>query len=261
MNRLDVFRLNTFYNLFNDGLLDSGYVSFNCLNAFDRHIDRIDYATLQQHNTNFFNTDNFEAAVVASSEIIPFKNFTDPDPEFYMVENGLIDNGSSTAKIINVWMTSKCFMTHETYPQSEEQTSIYFFSEKTVCALQTARPFVLFAGQDSIATLRNHGFKMFDDYVDHESYDQESVTVARHDLAYNEFKRLQQTLEPTESDIKKWHEYAEHNRQLLISTSGFNKSAQRHEEQALKFLELLKITDPSSRETIINACNQQQDML
>jgi hypothetical protein len=53
-----------------------------------------------------------------------------------------------------------------------------WFTEKTARCLASGKPFVLFSGPDSLKTLKNFGFKTFDDVID-ESYDSELTPRSR----------------------------------------------------------------------------------
>ena len=242
VNRLDYYRLCTFYYIYNDDLLGDGAVSFLGESANDRN-KQLDGEGLTRLNDTFFNTDNFEQAVIASYNLLPFRNFE--------------EEGDGDLALINSWMVGKTFIVHETYPQSDDYHSTFFFSEKTVLALQTPRPFVLLACKDSIAKLRELGFNLFDDYVNH-SYDSEYATVARNDLAYAEFKNLILNLNPTDYDVELWHQYAEHNRQIL---KNMLEPKELNKKKTKVFMEALKQTKPELYSSIVSACNQQPGVL
>lgn len=62
-------------------------------------------------------------------------------------------------------------------------------TEKTLRPLACGRPFLLLAGQGSLAVLRNYGFETFGEFID-ESYDSEPNHRARIDLVIKEMHRL-----------------------------------------------------------------------
>ena len=55
--------------------------------------------------------------------------------------------------------------------ESYVSDTVVAFSEKIFRALQTPRPWILFCSPDSVAVLRNAGFDVMDDIVDH-AYDE-----------------------------------------------------------------------------------------
>ena len=256
-SRLDIYRLETFLRLIDADLLEDGAVSFSGLDSFLRDTTTPNTTGVRELTDKFFDSQNFANAVNKALEITPYKNFTE-NIQYDPKEDKFLQYAKNSVKS---WQLGKVFMVHETYPQSEEIQSMIFYSEKTVLMLQTPRPFVLLSSRLAVAKLRECGFKVFDEYVNHASYDNEYSTVTRNELATHELFRLINELEPKDADIDLWHEYAEHNRQLLLSTLGDQAWDLFAEEKSKILLELIKTTEPESYKTIVSACKQQRDML
>ena len=64
-----------------------------------------------------------------------------------------------------------------------------FITEKTWKAILTKRPFVLLGGIGSLQTLKDQGFKTFDNWID-ESYDQQPTFADRCDRALAQIKQF-----------------------------------------------------------------------
>ena len=62
---------------------------------------------------------------------------------------------------------SKLTFVVETYSHN----NVISYSEKIFRALQTPRPWVLFASPNAVTVLRNYGFDVLDDMVNHREYD------------------------------------------------------------------------------------------
>lgn len=85
------------------------------------------------------------------------------------------------------------------------------FSEKTFRALQLPRPFLLFGHQGSVKLLRQWGFDVYDDYIDH-SYDSESQWLTRQKLILSE---LEKPLHYSQQLLDEFEQRAKHNRKIL----------------------------------------------
>lgn len=75
----------------------------------------------------------------------------------------------------NIWGKYKIEVIVETHVN---ESSNYWFTEKTARALATGKPFLLFAGTGALARLHDMGFKTFGNLID-ESYDQEKSWTTR----------------------------------------------------------------------------------
>jgi hypothetical protein len=147
VNRISGERLHALFLLHRYGILDKGYVNFNCLN-FDKDPD---LTTRQNHFKNLVHelewqevyADEYNSLLDKMPLLIP----EDPDVSA---------------------MKSQITFVIETYCGKAVA-----FSEKIFRALQTPRPWVLLGSPFSVCLLRDYGFDVLDDCVDH-SYD--SVT-------------------------------------------------------------------------------------
>jgi len=88
------------------------------------------------------------------------------------------------------------------------------FSEKIFRALQMPRPWMLWCGQSSVAQLRNHGFDVLDDYVDH-SYDNKTTHSDRIISMINQLKTFVNK-KYNSQDFERFDRAASHNRNLLL---------------------------------------------
>ena len=144
MNRISGERLLLLYKLHEAELLDEGYVGFNCL-YHDRDPD------VAQRRANFDRVHaetgwhKWDGAHQQLRNKMPLHLKMDPD----------------TAAL-----ASRITLVVETYVSD----TVIAFSEKIFRSLQTPRPWVLFCSPGSIAVLRDTGFDVLDEEVDH-SYD------------------------------------------------------------------------------------------
>jgi len=198
LNRADVARQNWFYILYERGWLDRGCVSFNL------HIRKgMDYPAntskdvFDYYHQRFLNS--YDYLYQSIDKIVPYKNFMDTHNQFERV------------------LETKFSIVTEPY---YDRTDSVCFSEKTLRVLQLPRPWVLFGATGSVDRLRNMGFDVFDDFVDH-SYDAFDTTqsyVQRQDAMIPEIKKLLQ-LQVTPAIIDIWKQKAQHNRDILKTWS------------------------------------------
>jgi len=194
LNRIDPIRQTWFYLLFNRGLLDRGYVSFNI--AHDRlphltHLSKFEVFDLF-HQDFLSGFDNIKQEI---RDIVPFKNFVDNDDLF------------------SIALESKISVVVETY---FERTDVKTFSEKTFRAIQLPRPWLLFAATGCVSRLRSMGFDVYDDIVDH-NYDRFDTSVSCVDRQEAILSQLSVLLDLkfTPSLIKRLTQGSTHNRRLL----------------------------------------------
>jgi hypothetical protein len=87
------------------------------------------------------------------------------------------------------------------------------FSEKIFRALQLPRPWLLYCSPGSVICLKQYGFDVLSDYVDH-SYDEVMEHNSRHLIILNQLKIFIDKVY-TEQDYARFHQAATHNQQLL----------------------------------------------
>jgi len=155
INRMDPIRQSWLYQLIRRGLFDRGYVSFNMdisctdlkklplLEAFDQQFNQ--YLKI------------FEVEHQQIRDKVPYKNF--------------VDNGDLTDTVLD----SKFSIILETYFDNND---LITYTEKIFRGLQLPRPWVLFTAQHGVHYLRQMGFDVLDDIVDH-SYDDISFAIER----------------------------------------------------------------------------------
>lgn len=194
INRMDVNRQSWLYLLVRRNLFDKGFVSFNMdVSRLDNY-DPAESASavfdrqFQTHMSNF----EIEHKVVRS--IVPYRNF-------------------DTEDIGTVIMQSQFGIVLETYFAAPDEIT---FTEKTFRALVFPRPWLLYASPYAVQTLRNWGFDVLDDLVDHAAYDsvEDSIqrqtiildlaqTMCNFDVAAHQ-ARLQQAAVHNLSLLKQW---------------------------------------------------------
>jgi hypothetical protein len=194
LNRTDAIRQSWFYLLYSRGLLDHGFVSFNMYQKqglwypSDDPLETFDY----YHKEFLSSFDNIKEEI---KQIVPYKNFIDND---------------NLCKII---LSTKFSIIIETY---FERIDCKTFSEKTWRAVQLPRPWLLFAATGCVQRLRDMGFDVFDDYVDHsyDLHDTSKTCVSRQEDILNETQRLSK-LDITPRILDDWQQKALHNRNIM----------------------------------------------
>jgi len=158
VNRLDFKRMDMLLQLHRTLGLDAGYVNFNCniggKQVASESIRR--QAFLTQAQTHAGTTAELDA-FVNMNHLVPIKNHTLDHDQVY------------TLGWLNIII--------ETYSSD----NVISFSEKIFRCLVTPVPWAMYAGRYAIAKLRELGFDVMDDIVDH-SYDR--LTEAQHKMSY-----------------------------------------------------------------------------
>jgi len=181
LNRLSGERLLLLYKLHERNLIDNNIISFNCLyHTRDPSIEERQEFFRQMHRE--VNWPHWDWAFNELINKIPIISEHNPD----------------TAA-----MASEVTIVAESYVSD----SVIAFSEKIFRALQTPRPWLLFCSPHSVDILRENGFDVLDDLVDH-SYD--SITNQELRLC-----KLLDTLATTVYNKQKCERAATHNRNRL----------------------------------------------
>lgn len=194
LNRTDPIRQSWFYLLYARNLLDQAYVSFNM-----RQRKGLWYPSESHHETFEYYHDNYLSSFSDIKDqikkIVPYKNFVDND------------------NLREIILSTKFSIVVETY---FERTDCQVFSEKTWRVIQLPRPWLLFAATGCVKKLRDMGFDVFDDYVDHsyDSFDTSQTCVDRQEAILSETARLKE-LVVTESVLTDWKQKALHNRNIM----------------------------------------------
>jgi len=148
MNRVCTTRQSWFYQFVRRNLLHFGNVSF-LLDS--RNLPR----GKELYDANYIGYEIFEVEHELMRDRVPFVNF-DGD-----LDQAVIDSQFSVVI--------------ETYFDWPDTIA---FSEKVFRALQLPRPILLYSMPGSVKTLRDYGFELFDDIIDH-SYDSEPDQIKR----------------------------------------------------------------------------------
>ena len=198
LHRSDVARQNWFYILYERGWLDRGYVSFNMeLREGMYYPANTSKEVFDHYHKSLLNSYDYLYSSVG--KIVPYKNFVETHNQFERV------------------LQTKFSIVVEPFYHRPDSVC---FSEKTLRVLQLPRPWVLFGATGSVDRLRNMGFDVFDDFVDHsyDAFDTEQSYVQRQDAMIPEIEKLLQ-LQATSAIVDIWKQKAQHNRNILKTWS------------------------------------------
>jgi len=202
VNRIDPIRQSWFYFLYKKQWLNKGFVSFNmrssrALRSLDQPDDQESLAAgledFENNHKNFLKS--FDEIYDQVKKIVPFKNFTEK------------------LDLCDLICRSKFSLVVETY---FDRPDCGILTEKTWRAVQMPRPWVLFAATGCVQKLRDLGFDVFDDFVDHsyDKFDTGQCCVARQEAMLIEMEKLI-TLRVTEPMIARWQQITVNNQKIM----------------------------------------------
>ena len=183
MNRICSFRQSWFYQFVRRNLLQNGNVSF----LLD---SRRSPRGKELYELNFQGNEIFESEHILMRDQVPFINFTND------IDQVIIDSQFS--------------LVIETYFDSPGTIA---FSEKIFRAIQLPRPILLYSMPGSVKVLKDYGFELFDDIVDH-SYDSEPNAVKRQVMLLDQLCAWQNQ-SFTEQNLIDFEQRIKHNKNLL----------------------------------------------
>ena len=179
MNRIRGDRSRTFYELIRKNILNKGLVSFNCTQA--EYMDQYEQAELynywQEHDRGL--------------ELVPYNTVESHGT----LEQCIIDS--------NVSLVLETYISH----------SHIVFSEKIFRALQLPRPWLLYCSPGAVLCLKQYGFDVLADYVDH-GYDEIFEHSTRHQFILDQLETFIDKVY-TEQDYARFDQAAKRNQQLL----------------------------------------------
>lgn len=191
INRMDIFRQSWLYQLVRNNLFERGYISFNM--EISRMPSNRGITSSEAFEKQFQQyCSNFAQEHEKIKNLVPYKNFQ--------------DNGDITDVILD----SKFSIILETY---FDNNKVVTYSEKIFRCLQLPCPWVLFGPQHAVFHLRNMGFDLLDDLVDHASYDQIEFAVERQSKLLEIAKQLVDVDFSIHS--KRIESAAQHNQKIL----------------------------------------------
>jgi hypothetical protein len=214
INRMDPIRQSWLYQLIRCGIFNQGYVSFHM--DISRHIlykqCRQDALPLEVFDQQFQEQLNiFKSEHQFIRPQVPYCNF------------------DSTVELNQLIMDSKFSIVLETVFHCNE---VITFSEKIFRCLKLPRPWVLFAMQGAVQELRNMGFDVLDDIVDH-SYDTIEFGIERQTKILNISQKLCK-IQFTPGLIKRMEIAASKNQELLSTMlSSFHQDVDKTFERAV----------------------------
>ena len=193
INRMDPIRQSWLYQLIRRGVFDQGLISFNMdisrhkLNGQCAPTDTAAKIFQQQFETQL---QIFSQEHEFAKNLVPYRNF---------------DCDLTTAI-----MRTEFSIVLETY---FDRNQIITFSEKIFRCLKLPRPWVMFAMKNAVAYLRDLGFDVLDDLVNH-GYDRVDFAIDRQKAILDQIEIMcRHNL--TESEIQRCREAADHNQSLL----------------------------------------------
>jgi len=179
MNRIRGDRSITFYELLRRNVLHDGLVSFNCSQS--EYMDQYEQAELygywQEHDQGL--------------KLVPYNTVEARGT----LEQCIIDS--------NVSLILETYISH----------SHIVFSEKIFRALQLPRPWLLYCSPGSVLCLKQYGFDVLADYVDH-SYDEIYEHSTRHQYILDQLETFIDRVY-TKQDYARFDQAAKRNQQLL----------------------------------------------
>ena len=180
MNRPRGDRSMVFYELINRDILNKGIVSYNCL--------------LEDYQQEYVKADlyKYQLQHTVGQTLVPYNTVE----QHGTLEQCIIDSNISIIL--------------ETYTSD----SHIVFSEKIFRALQLPRPWLLYCSPGSVKLLKDYGFDVLADYVDH-SYDQVSEHHHRHLQILDQLETFINKIY-TEQDYARFDQAANHNQNLLL---------------------------------------------
>jgi hypothetical protein len=193
VNRMDPIRQSWLYQLIRRGVFDQGLISFNM--DISRHKINGQCASTDTAGKIFQQQFENQLQIFAKEHeiakvIVPYRNF---------------DCDLATAI-----MRTEFSVVLETY---FDRNHVITFSEKIFRCLKLPRPWVMFAMKDAVAYLRDLGFDVLDDLVNH-SYDSVDFAIDRQTAVLDQIEIMcRQSL--SQSQIYRCQQAADHNQQLL----------------------------------------------
>jgi hypothetical protein len=179
MNRRRGDRSRTFYELIRRNILNHGLVSFNCSQS--EYMDQYEQAELygywQEHDRGL--------------KLVPYNTVESHGA----LEQCIIDS--------NVSLVLETYISH----------SHIVFSEKIFRALQLPRPWLLYCSPGAVLCLKQYGFDVLADYVDH-SYDEIFEHSTRHQFILDQLETFIDKVY-TKQDYARFDQAAKCNQQLL----------------------------------------------
>ena len=182
INRGCIFRQSWMYQFVRRDLLEHGHVSYWCEDRSGKSTPASYFEQLLVGN------EIFQSEHEQLQGKIPYKSFESS------LEHAILD--SQRTVILETFF---------------DNPVANVFTEKIWRSIQLPRPWLLLNSTGAVARLRDWGFDVFDDYVDH-SYDQEPQNFKRQTMILDQ---LLTPIDYTDSVLEDFERRAQHNQQLL----------------------------------------------
>ena len=192
--RSSVHRQITYRGFYNDDLLKDSYFSYLGQSGYLGEINDTNSNDIIKVKAHTWVAEHWPEAARWTDPAESFvylddhdKNLIDKDFSIWNSNQGFESGETEPTWILDAkyYQTSFCSVVIETSPSSERIN----FSEKTVRAIAMGHPLILIGSQGSVKTLREFGFDMYDDILDH-SYDQIENDVLRFRKAWDCIKKI-----------------------------------------------------------------------
>jgi hypothetical protein len=187
INRIDPNRQSWLYQLIRRGMFDQGFVTFN---MDTRNNTTLPLELFEQQFEQGLEIFRLEHEYIRNQ--VPYRNFP------------------ADAELNNVIMQSKFSLVLETYFDNND---VITYSEKLFRCLKLPRPWAVFAMKGAVEQLRQMGYDVLDDIVDH-SYDAIDFCIDRQVALLDLAKRLCR-LEYNPALVERLERAAKHNRAVL----------------------------------------------
>jgi len=197
MNRISGDRSLIFYELIRRNLLHQGLVSFNCfIPGNNRQSDDVDDYSGKNYEWQYQAAElvRYSAEHEAGRNLIPYNNI---EPNNIALEQCIIDSYVS--------------LVLETYISDDH----IIFTEKIFRTMQLPRPWLMYCSPGAVDYLRNNGFDVLDDYVDHREYDCIKNHFTRLLLILDQLETFKEK-KYTKEDYVRFNQAKTHNQNLLL---------------------------------------------
>lgn len=206
INRGCIFRQSWMYQFVRRSLLDQGHISYWC-----EH--RLGKLTAEEHfESLLIGNEIFKDEHQQLQGKIPYKNFTSS------IEHTILD--SERTVILETFF---------------DDPDANVFTEKIWRSIQLPRPWLLLSSVGAVSCLRDWGFDVFDDYIDH-SYDQEPLNFKRQTMILDQLSR---PIDYTDAVLEDFEQRARRNQRLLLK---LRQAWPDKFKQALEEIAVLEIT-------------------
>jgi len=185
-NRIKHFRTWVTYTIFENNLLDKGYVSYlannnDPENQYDFGGFLLDIKHSYNKDSRYTFSDEKNKQLKEFYNLLPIECDTKKNVRITNHESGMAIQGIMLNSYVNI-------VTEASANYSKNEVDNVFITEKTWKPILAQQPFIIIGQQKHLYALRKLGFQTFESFID-ESYDNELGTK-KYDIIEKEIKRL-----------------------------------------------------------------------